>query len=586
MALANLAVHPAVVDAASDVGCLIPRADNSDPEAWLYETGWAVPSLYNIDNPSNGINGLAGDGNSYDAPTIGGLRGFITAYANDWDSTSYSNGAPIGFDWQWVMLSNDIGGQDDYAQWAQVGPMTGDLPWSTQETGNNPPTDYAYGADGSGYTNDSAIMVQYTVGNSEDETPVTYDPSIQMAPGTSVEYKVLYNQEDYETTFWYDDGSGWQQILPFGNDDLSLLWTPTEGTMNGETLTAADQMYGDIVDPETFSGVNVYQDYSGDDYGTWYSMDNDDQATVYDADSYDWPTYTSDYQANAYAGYELNSATSLSIYDTGCPTSANYGQSELVAGGTYPVLGASGSDSWNELESTGNTTHNSPYYFYAQLGTGNFYEMDSSGRVLWTPGIDTSASTYSIMQGDCNYVIYDAWGQSPLFNTGTNGDGGGCYLDMESSGNLDLFESNGTLVWSDYAGWDSSYVHDTNSALLYGQTLSEGNVLWDPSSSYYLDMQTDGNLVLYNSSGTAEWDTNTRNWTTCASGDTCYNYLAMQTDGNLVEYSYNEQTESASALWNTGTGGTGSYNHMLVNPQGTISVQEVTQSGNQHVWVS
>lgn len=59
------------------------------------------------------------------------------------------------------------------------------------------------------------------------------------------------------------------------------------------------------------------------------------------------------------------------------------------------------------------------------------------------------------------------------------------------------------------------------------------------NNTAYLVMQTDGNLVEYNSSGSALWASNTAG----NSGAT----LTLQTDGNLVIYS------SSGALWDTGT---------------------------------
>jgi len=59
-------------------------------------------------------------------------------------------------------------------------------------------------------------------------------------------------------------------------------------------------------------------------------------------------------------------------------------------------------------------------------------------------------------------------------------------------------------------------------------------------------MQTDGNLVLYDSGGTARWDSKT-----------CNNpgaFLRVQNDGNLVVYKRGSQTETAAnALWASGS---------------------------------
>jgi hypothetical protein len=56
-------------------------------------------------------------------------------------------------------------------------------------------------------------------------------------------------------------------------------------------------------------------------------------------------------------------------------------------------------------------------------------------------------------------------------------------------------------------------------------------------------MQGDGNFVVYASSGSPVWASNT-------AGDTGA-YLDVQNDGNVVIYS-----ASGTALWSTGTSGT------------------------------
>jgi GH25 family lysozyme M1 (1,4-beta-N-acetylmuramidase) len=79
------------------------------------------------------------------------------------------------------------------------------------------------------------------------------------------------------------------------------------------------------------------------------------------------------------------------------------------------------------------------------------------------------------------------------------------------------------------------------NAVLY----SEGIALWSSGTNGkggdVLEMQGDGNLVIYATTGCALWASGTNGH----DGAT----LAVQTDGNLVIY------DGSSALWNTGTGG-------------------------------
>jgi hypothetical protein len=76
-----------------------------------------------------------------------------------------------------------------------------------------------------------------------------------------------------------------------------------------------------------------------------------------------------------------------------------------------------------------------------------------------------------------------------------------------------------------------------------GETLSNNGYIKSPSGKFMLVMQPDGNLVQY-VDGLVNWATNT-------SGHPG-NWLAMQTDGNLVMYN-----TSGTAVWWTGTGGQG-----------------------------
>ena len=84
----------------------------------------------------------------------------------------------------------------------------------------------------------------------------------------------------------------------------------------------------------------------------------------------------------------------------------------------------------------------------------------------------------------------------------------------------------------------------TPGVMTAGQVLSRGNSSVDRlnsagSSSYYLIMQTDGNLVFYGPSG-AIWSSGTYS--------TSAQVAVMQTDGNFVVYDVN-----GTALWNSQT---------------------------------
>lgn len=102
---------------------------------------------------------------------------------------------------------------------------------------------------------------------------------------------------------------------------------------------------------------------------------------------------------------------------------------------------------------------------------------------------------------------------------------------MVSSGNAQRSEYR-----LDSAGNRSLFLNSSTILVLHG-----GDTTYSPNGRFFLAMQTEGNLVLYTSAGTALWST-----PTVGSGA----YVAiLQTDGNLVLYS------PSAAVWNSETYG-------------------------------
>ncbi|HEX6271699.1 MAG TPA: PAN domain-containing protein [Polyangiaceae bacterium] len=77
-----------------------------------------------------------------------------------------------------------------------------------------------------------------------------------------------------------------------------------------------------------------------------------------------------------------------------------------------------------------------------------------------------------------------------------------------------------------------------------GEYLFQGQRLVAPNCYFRLEMQKDGNLVIYGGPGNPIWDTDTQG--PGASGS----HMTLQTDNNLVVYSHAE-----SPLWDTNTNG-------------------------------
>ncbi len=108
------------------------------------------------------------------------------------------------------------------------------------------------------------------------------------------------------------------------------------------------------------------------------------------------------------------------------------------------------------------------------------------------------------------------------------------------------------------------------STLSAGQELQTGQELVSVGGQYTLDMQTDGNLVIYGN-GCVVWASGT-------AGTGSNNDLSMQGDGNLVIY-----TSAGKAVWSSGTAGTGGGNSLNMQPDGNLVVYT---SAAKAVWAS
>jgi hypothetical protein len=128
-------------------------------------------------------------------------------------------------------------------------------------------------------------------------------------------------------------------------------------------------------------------------------------------------------------------------------------------------------------------------------------------------------------------------------------------------------QTNGTTGTANCA---VASVADGAGPLQAGQVLPAGDYLLSPGGQYTLDMQTDGNLVVYGN-GCVIWASGTEG---TGNGD----YLAMQTDGNLVIY-----TSAGVPVWATGTEGSGSADYLAMQADGNLVVNT---SAGQALWAA
>ncbi len=119
----------------------------------------------------------------------------------------------------------------------------------------------------------------------------------------------------------------------------------------------------------------------------------------------------------------------------------------------------------------------------------------------------------------------------------------------------------------------------TSSELTVGQSLTEGESLTSPGDLYHVDMQSDGNFVVYpagdnSSTGGAIWNSQT--------GGNTADYVTLQTDGDLVIYPAGDNSGTGGALWNADTWGN-TDNYLKMQDDGNLVVYS---EGGVALWSS
>jgi len=227
----------------------------------------------------------------------------------------------------------------------------------------------------------------------------------------------------------------------------------------------------------------------------------------------------------------------------------------------------------------------------AAAGTNTLFAGE---QLLKATALVSANGQYSLeMQTDGNLVIYGP-GHVALWNTGTRG--GDNFFRNQTDGNLVVYSGAGVAQWESRTsgrGASSLVMQDDGNLVLYkdnttprvatwisntaqpappppaaisnhldhGQRLNGGQNLYSPNGAYSLEMQTDGNLVIYGPGHAPLWFTSTSN----SRGA----FLVNQDDGNLVLYS-----ATGAPLWYTRTNGRG---------QSTLRIQD---DGNLVLYVN
>ena len=182
-------------------------------------------------------------------------------------------------------------------------------------------------------------------------------------------------------------------------------------------------------------------------------------------------------------------------------------------------------------------------------------------KKVWSNNVSDSTVTKLIMQSDGNLVEYNSSGTA-VWNTGTYGNSGD-YLSLLPDGNLVIYSSTNTMLWSSGTAFNPTHLDTVSKDLPYG-IMYPGQSIESDNLEFRLVLQSDGNLVEYDSSNQPIWNTGTYG----NSGDK----LILQSDGNLVLYSI-----KYSVLWASNTSGSGA-DKLSIKDSGALYMNSSTNS--------
>lgn len=110
--------------------------------------------------------------------------------------------------------------------------------------------------------------------------------------------------------------------------------------------------------------------------------------------------------------------------------------------------------------------------------------------------------------------------------------------------------------WDAVGAWYAYPTIPSGDSVGTGFGLLPGNSLYSANNQYRLTLQTDGNLVIYDASSNAVWNTGTYGQRV--------DFAIMQVDGNLVLYG------AGAAVWASGTGSP--HSRLFIQNDGTMAI--------------
>jgi hypothetical protein len=209
-------------------------------------------------------------------------------------------------------------------------------------------------------------------------------------------------------------------------------------------------------------------------------------------------------------------------------------------------------NSGEELKTLSHLTSSDGQNTLQVQGDGNIV-VYSRFKPRWWSGIGGSIARL-IMQADGNLVAYSS-DMTPRWASGTDGHPG-AYLRLQSDGNLVVYSSTGTALWNAGTTNTPNFLDVTTSILPRGD-MYVGQSLETVDRNYRFVLQGDGNVVLYKQ-GIPLWATGTDGKPATR--------LSMQSDGNLVLYD-----TSQNPLWYSRTAGRGN-SRLLMQTDGNLVI--------------
>ena len=117
---------------------------------------------------------------------------------------------------------------------------------------------------------------------------------------------------------------------------------------------------------------------------------------------------------------------------------------------------------------------------------GDLVAYGPNERALWSSHTAGNRGARFVLQADGNAVIYNRNSQV-LWHAGTYGNPGAT-LSVQNDGNIVLYRASGSPAW--FTGWD-------RTSLYPGDSLTRGQQITSANGAYHLILQNDGNVVTY-----------------------------------------------------------------------------------------